>query len=341
MIRVTVILLALLCSAGACAEERILEFHSDIAIAHDASMSVTETIRVRAEGNRIRRGIYRDFPTRYTDANGNRVHVVFEPLGVARDGKPEPWHAEALSNGVRVYFGDANVYLGRGEFTYTFRYRTARQLGHFESHDELYWNVTGNGWDFIIDRASATVSLPEQVDQSRITLEGYTGPQGSKAQDYATSVDAHGRAMIETTRALPPGNGLTLVESFPKGVIVVPDLEQKLRWFAADNRREAVLGLGLLLLTGFLGLQWWRVGRDPKGSVIIPEYDPPDNLSPAAVRYIRRMGYDDRCFAADIVELGVLGAVRINKETYSRYVVERSREDAASLQLPDTTKVLY
>jgi uncharacterized membrane protein YgcG len=341
MIRTLLILVCLLCCLDATADERILEFHSDIEIARDATMGVTETIRVRAEGNRIRRGIYRDFPTRYTDANGNRVHVVFEPLGVTRDGKPEPWHAESLANGVRVYFGDADVYLGSGEFTYAFRYRTARQLGYFDDHDELYWNVTGNGWDFIIDKASASVSLPQAVAADRITVEGYTGAQGSRAQNYVAKVDAQGRALIATTQPLAPRNGLTVVVGFPKGVITVPDFEQSLRWFAVDNRREAVLALGLLLLSAFLGLQWWRVGRDPEGGAIIPEYDPPAGLSPAAMRYIRRMGYDNRCFAADIVQLGVLGMVRISKEKYSNYVVQRSLTDGSGSPMPESTKVLY
>lgn len=341
MIRILLALLALLCCQGTRADERILDFHSDIRIAKDTSMEVVETIRVRAEGNRIQRGIYRDFPTHYKDANGNRVHVLFEPLGVTLDGKPEPWHTQALANGVRVYFGSADVYLGSGEFTYAFSYKTARQLGYFENHDELYWNVTGNDWDFIIDKASATVGLPGTVPRDQITVEGYTGPQGSKAQDYVATIDSQGRALIETTRALPPENGLTLVVGFPKGLVVIPDLEQKLTWFAADNRREAVLALGLLLLTGFLILQWMRVGRDPKGGVVIPEYDPPANLSPAAMRYIRNMAYDDRCFAADIVQLGVLGAVRISKDGRAQYELERGTESGRAAVAPDSAKVLY
>jgi hypothetical protein len=65
-------------------------------------MIVTETIRVRAEGDRIRRGIYRDFPTAYRDQAGRRVNVVFEPLAVTRDGVAEPWHAEPFANGVNA-----------------------------------------------------------------------------------------------------------------------------------------------------------------------------------------------------------------------------------------------
>jgi hypothetical protein len=47
------------------ADERILSFDSDIEVRQDGTMTVTETIRVQSEQNQIKRGIYRDFPTRY------------------------------------------------------------------------------------------------------------------------------------------------------------------------------------------------------------------------------------------------------------------------------------
>ncbi len=339
MSRIATLILGLLLCLCAQADERILSFHSDIAIAADSSMTVSETIRVRAEGNRIRRGIYRDFPTQYRDRYGNRVHVLFEPVDVSRDGQPEKWHTEGLSNGVRVYFGDADVYLGNGEFTYVFRYRTARQLGYFDDHDELYWNVTGNGWDFTIDEASANVRVPGNPPVDALTVEGYTGAQGSRAQDYRATKDSGGRARIVATRPLPPQNGLTVVVGFPKGLVAQPDLNQSLRWFAADNRREAVLALGLIVLTGFLYLQWRRVGRDPKGGVIIPEYDPPPGVSPAAARYIRRMAYDDRCFASDMVELGVCGSLAISNSGKSDYSITRA--GAPDARVPESARTLY
>src|SRR5690606_34248614 len=86
----------------AAAQERILSYDIEIDIHSDRSLEVEERIRVRAEGNQIRRGIYRDFPTRYRDRVGNRVRVGFEVIEVLRDGVPEPWFTEDRSNGVRV-----------------------------------------------------------------------------------------------------------------------------------------------------------------------------------------------------------------------------------------------
>ena len=154
------LLLAGLAPAAAPAQERILGYHADLAVQADGSLEVTETIRVRAEGQRIRRGIYRDFPTRYRDQYGNRMVVDFELLGVERDGRPEPYFTEAMPNGVRINTGNDDFLPVPADYTFSIRYRTTRQIGFFDEHDELYWNVTGLGWDFTIEQASARVTLP-------------------------------------------------------------------------------------------------------------------------------------------------------------------------------------
>ena len=61
----------------AIADERILDYHSDIQVRPDSSIEVHETIRVRSEGRSIRHGIFRDFPTTYTDKVGSRYRVGF------------------------------------------------------------------------------------------------------------------------------------------------------------------------------------------------------------------------------------------------------------------------
>ena len=87
------------------ADERILSFHSDIVVDRDGQIEVTETIRVRAEGDRIRRGIYRDMPTRYRDAFNNEHEVDIQPLALLRNERAESFHTRILDDGVRTYFG--------------------------------------------------------------------------------------------------------------------------------------------------------------------------------------------------------------------------------------------
>src|SRR3954465_14457822 len=134
----------------AAAVERILLFISDVSVQTDGDLIVTETIRVQAEGQAIRRGILRDFPAVYNRPDGSRVEVGFNVQSISRDGRPENFASERLQNGMRVRIGNADVEIPNGPHDYVIGYRTTRQIGFFTDKDELYWNATGNGWTFAI-----------------------------------------------------------------------------------------------------------------------------------------------------------------------------------------------
>lgn len=126
------------------AEERITRFISQVDVLQSGDLVVEETISVIAEGNSIRRGIYRDFPIDYSDEHGHSYRVGFSVVAAERDGRGEPFHTKKVANGVRVYMGSKDIVIPHGPHTYTLRYVTNRQLGFFSDHDELYWNVTGS-----------------------------------------------------------------------------------------------------------------------------------------------------------------------------------------------------
>ena len=242
------LLIGLLLSATALADERILEFHSDILVLPDGWIDVTERITVRAENKRIQRGIYRDIPTQYTDSLGNDHVVTLEPISVLRNDQPEAFHASDYYNGVRVYFGRSDRFVDVGEHSYTFRYRANRMLGFFGQHDELYWNVTGVDWAFPIDRASATVSFAFEPKAGEVFVEAFTGAAGSTARDYSASIDDSQRVTFITTKKMPAHHGLTIVVGWPKGYVDEPGDMQRLGWLLTDNANLLVAVAGLLLL---------------------------------------------------------------------------------------------
>ena len=306
----------LLCLAAVCpvaAQERILSYGSELKVNADGSLDVVETIRVRAEGNQIRRGIYRDFPTRYRDRYGNRMVVDFQLLGVERDGRPEPHFTEAMPNGVRINTGNDDFLPVPSDITYTLRYRTTRQLGFFDDHDEIYWNVTGLGWAFPIEQAQARVQLPAAVPRVRMRLDAYTGYDGEKGQAFEAAAPADGVATFRTTAALSPQQGLTVVVGFPKGLVAEPTMTQRWTWFLRDNGGVLVGLAGLLALVGFYAWQWHRHGRDPQAGPVFPQYTPPDGFTPGELRMLRRMGHDHLCFSSDVVDMAVRGYLHIHE----------------------------
>jgi hypothetical protein len=309
--------------------ERIISFHSDVEVGVDGGVTVRETIRVMASGKKIRRGIYREFPTRYRDRFNNRVTVGFTVLEVLRDGKPEPYHSKPADNGIRVYIGRSDVFIDPGEYTYTLVYRTDRQVGFFDDFDEIYWNVTGNGWDFTIDEASVVVRVPPGA--AVLNYVAFTGPQGARGDDWSGTVEGEGRVRIAATRPLAPREGLTVAVSWPKGIVVEPGAYERARAYLGDNAVASTALGGLLLLIVYYGLAWLKVGRDPPRGVIVPQYAPPEGFTPAAARYVMKMGYSDRVFAAAVVSMAAKGHLVIEKVKRTYTLRRREEEKASSL----------
>ena len=305
-------LTAVLACACAVADERILDYHSDILVRTDGWIEVVESITVRAEGNQIRRGIYRDYPVRYQDQYGNDVKVLYEPGPVLRNGEPEESNSESAGDYVRTYFGSASRMLRPGEYTYTYRYDAGRMLGFFERHDELYWNVTGNHWAFPIDSASATVSFEFEPAEDDLALTAYTGFEGQRGGDFESSVVAEGRAEFAATRPLGRHEGLTIVVAWPKGFVEEPSALQRGIWLLQDNLNLLVVLAGLAAMLGYYIPAWKNYGKDPEPGVVFTRYEPPQGFSPASLHFIENMGYEDESMTAAVVSLAVKGYLRID-----------------------------
>ncbi|MDX1515867.1 MAG: DUF2207 domain-containing protein [Woeseiaceae bacterium] len=306
--------LLLLVAAPATGDERILDFHSDIRVKADGWIEVVETITVRAEGERIRRGIYRDQYTEYRDMFGNRYVCDIEPLTVFRNDEREDFHSVSIDRGLRTYFGHRDRLVAHGVHTYRYRYRANRMLGYFDDYDELYWTVTGFDWAFPIDEAAATVSFEFEVPEDELRYEAYTGPYGSRQQDYEARTDDAGRVHFRALGPLSPVNGLTIVVSWPEGLVAEPTAFDRFGWLIDDNRNLLVALGGWLLLFLYYVPVWRQHGKDPEAGVIIPRYEPPEGFSPASLRYIRQMYYDDKVMTAAVVNLAVKGYLRINEQ---------------------------
>jgi uncharacterized membrane protein YgcG len=316
-------LAALTLSSQASADERILRFLSDVQIQKDSSLDVTETIEVRAEHLAINHGIYRDFPTRYRGPHGSQVRVGFTFEGAQLDGMPVPAKVEPFGNGLRIKVGDPDKIVDIGEHRYVLRYRTTRQIGHFKGYDELYWNATGNGWVFPIDSAEALIRLPEPARFGQRSM--YTGSQGSTASDAEVVEEKPGEILFKTTRPLNPQEGLTVAAAFPKGVVAKATRASRIANWLADYGPPLIGILALLGLAGYYFVAWQRAGRDPPAGTIVPIFSPPDDLTPAGMRYVTKMGSDNRVFAAALVDMGVRGHIRLVEEEGGWFSSDKTR----------------
>ena len=326
--------------SAAKAEEVIRSFASDIRLAVDGSVRVIETIEVSAEGDKIRHGIYRDIPTVMVNPDGSRLYSDLTINAIGRDGQDEPYSTEGITNGLRIYLGDADTFVDPGLHKYRIDYTMTRMGRSFADHDELYWNATGNFWDFPIESAVAAITLPEGAVIS--DLQGYTGGFGSNEQAVTISKESDSRAIFRATRAFDPYEGMTVSASFQKGILAAPSGTAGLLNFVSDHRVELLPGIGGLLILLYNLWAWFKVGRDPQKGTIIPLFHPPQGMSPALTHYVHRMGWQKSgwlAFTAGMIDLAVKGLLVLGKDGKKNTITATGA--AAPSSLPPEETELY
>jgi len=311
--------------------EVINHFHSTVHIQPSGAIVVTEAITANCLGEHIRHGIYRDLPVKYQKGLLLSFNPSFKLLDVQIDGNKAPYHTKDLGSYIRIYIGSKDHFISKGLHTFQLTYEMSRMVNYFDNFDELYWNVTGDQWDFPILKAVATVILPKPSKFLRYA--SYTGPRGAKdTMAKATEVtDKH--ITFETSMPIYPKEGFTIAVAWPKGIVYEPSVLLKFFFLLKDN--FSLISTILLLICIFLYYlyAWKQVGKDPELGPIVPKFDPPKGTGPAGARFIRQMGFDDKVFATALVDLGVKGAVVIKKDSDGYSVELASRK--ANRELPD------
>ncbi len=198
------------------AAEEILSYDVTVDVASNGLLDVEERIRVNAEGDQIKHGIFRDLPVSFRTEAGVVRRVGITVTSIMQDGHGVSWRSQPLTSVDRIYIGDKDVLLPHGVYEYTLRYRAAAQLRRFADHDEIQWYATGY-WSFPILHVSARMSLP--AGTRIVSKTAATGVLGANSHDWRISNESDNSVLFETTRALAPKEGLMIAVGFPKGVV--------------------------------------------------------------------------------------------------------------------------
>ena len=291
----------------------IRSFRTDIEVRDDASLRIAETIE--AVFHRPRHGLFRDIPFRYTDELGKksvtpiRVVSVTDPSGAA-------WKYTSSRRGgsLRIRIGDADRFV-EGRQVYVITYTVENGVLPFPDHDELYWNVTGNDWPVPIESASATATVGDVVRGMTLRTRCFTGPRGSREQACKASADGS-RATFVSTREFRPGEGMTIVVGWDKGIV-----HHASGWksvFYNLNLPENWVFIAPWFSLGFMLVRWRRKGRDPvTGDPLVVAYTPPEEdgrpFLPAEIGALIDERLDPKDITASLVDLAVKGYLKIEE----------------------------
>jgi len=286
--------------------EIIDSFDVEVKINPDASFKVREKIQYDF-GQAEKHGIFRDIPLKY-QARGGNYNLRASGISVADEqGGRYNFTVSYPGDNLEIKIGDADKYV-TGKKIYVINYAIKRAINYFETQDEFYWNATGNKWPAAIKKTALKVSLPQAVAGENLKSACFIGAFGSAEECPHHLADS--AAVFSAGRELAPGEGMTVVFGFPKGVVREPSAGEKFWETLKDN---GILFFPLLVLFFMLGL-WRKKGRDPRGrGTIIAQFDAPDNLAPLEVGTVVDEKADKKDISAEIIYLAVKGYLKIKK----------------------------
>lgn len=320
--------------ATALAEEKITNFVTNTYINSNGSADVIEKITVHTEQKELKHGLVRWMPVYFRDAQNNRYKIhyfFFKPLV---NGLPAAFHMHYGAGSLAYYLGSQNALLPSGTYTYTLHYRIENAITYATHNDQFYWNVTGNFWKFPIENVDATIYLPKGV--TTFDFSGYTGRASDRGRDFFVSKTQSNTAInFITTRTLQPGEGLTIALEWPKGFVTRPGWRNKMAGqFGYNNGNSFAVFFTLLLLVYYLWL-WYREAHKPVPGMTISLYQPPQDLSPAVMRFIVRMNIDIKTLTVAIISMAIKGFLTIEKDNSDAFTLHKQSASGDELSLAE------
>ncbi len=288
--------------------ESIKNFDTSITAHKDGTMTIEEKINYNF-GDNDHHGIFREIPLVSKVGDLYRItEVDFEEI--KRDGQEEEYEVDNNTDLAKVKIGDPEKEIS-GQHSYLIVYTVTNGIGsNYEDHDEIYWNTTGNHWQIPIEKASATIKTDFGVNTDRVAC--FTRSANFNAQ-FCT-FDSQTFNPVTTTNVMAPGEGLTVVASFPVGTFPKSTLQKSKPQFDPDFLNllklyvPIVLGLNFLLAPYLL---FWYFAKKSKTRFGKPSvnFDIPENkgqrISPSEAGIIDNTKFEKNDVVATIFDLAI------------------------------------
>jgi uncharacterized membrane protein YgcG len=286
--------------------EVVTNWHDDINVDRDGTVTVTETIIYDPE-NDSHHGIERIIPASFSGDG----HTYYTHLSLISATGPIAFK-QVDGTQLDVKIGDANQTISPGPHTYVISYRIAPLVLAADGHDRFIYNLVGNSWNTPIAQASLRLTYP--ANTKVLTSNCYTGPAGTTKSDCTVS-SLGTTVTASTTQALQTGDAFTVDLTTPSGTVTTylqPDIKPPLSIVQLLERYASLLSLVLVALAVVRRLwQRVRVYQRHHALTVVAEYAIPDALTPAELNMID--GYKQpKAIAATLIDLAVRGYMKID-----------------------------
>lgn len=251
----------------------IESFTTHLNIEQDTSLSIKETIVFTTRT--ARHGIYRYIPlTRTKQAPSSEVKIKSEIKNISvtdQNNKPYQFEKSYRNQNLILKIGDPNQTF-TGTKTYHINYTYTQALEAYQAdgalvidpnqskqspaYDELYWDITGEGWEFPILSSEVEVNS----DWAKISdVNCYTGVYQSQQQDCTSQLLDSNQVSFNTDRPQQPGENFTILLKLDR-----PNQLEYPSWWQKNKSyiKQWLSLLGFIIPAAWFLNYWWKKGRD-------------------------------------------------------------------------------
>lgn len=209
------------------------------------------------------------------------------------------------------------------EHEWVLRYTVHGSIQFLKNQTRLYWNIFT---DYTVPIRSSTVvvKIPSEIDPTQVIFTAYRSDTAKIIE--TTRINQHTFQFNAPYVGAPlnfdnynsnfdifsPGEAFTIDIGWAPGI---PPLSSFVRDFI-NLRFGYIFSFFIFLVAIIIGFTHWLKGkkREKGREVIIPEYEPPQNIPPLFAEIIMKEKASPKGFAATIVSLAVRGYIKINEE---------------------------
>lgn len=323
------------------AQEKIDSFNTKITASQNGDMTIEENI-IYDFGLSDRHGIFRYIPL--VSQIGDLYRVIdVQFLEVKRDGKNEKYQVDHQSDQTEVKIGDKDKTIS-GPHLYQIKYQVKNGIGsNYSDHDEIYWNITGEGWQVPISSVSATITTDFNLTPNQTRC--FTGSPGSTLE-YCQIESLPNAKKITTTRTLEPYEGLTIVTSFPVNTFPDSVLQTSSPVFDPDFISFLKVLIPIYFILNIILapiLIFWYHKNKPKNNLgkvgvnfDLPEYPKGKRIAPAESGTIDNAKLDKDDITATIVDLAIRKYLKIEQvKTKGKFLRFGSSEDYKLIKIKE------
>lgn len=235
------------------AVEYIEAFDSTITVNQDTSLSIQESIVYFTD--QVKHGIFRYIPYLLRSGADVKITRISDISIVDEFDNPIQFVQNTQNEFVAFKIGDPHSTF-QGKKTYVIRYRVSQALERFTTHDELYWDITGEGWEFPIRSSRASI-ISAFAPISKIDC--FSGLVGNDNGQCVSTLSASDSATFTYGETLGFGENVTIAVAFDRpNQLIYPSIRSAVekKWIKRASYIVAMLPFMLLLLI------WSRYGRD-------------------------------------------------------------------------------